>query len=581
MKSPRLRRALLALGGAAGVLFGLEPFGAPLFWLFAPACYVLLADELRSAGWRDRLLWSLFACLAISSLAFQWLVVALIDIGRLSWPGALALFVFQSPLLNLKLVLILLGGAVLTERTALPRPLLFGGLGAAGDLFTYQAFPWFWGNLAGSDPFLRQFAALGGVFALSFLVYFGATLAVDLVRARRAGAKLFDRERSAAAALLVLVYAFGLGRLATLDRGGETVRVAFFQPVTGRALSTDRDDRDFVARALNISFNYGLKTVLEEAGRLDLLVIPESAVPFHGTAPTPENTATGVYSVTFHGIVAYLARLGDVDVLYNELDVIDVADDTVTGPGGTLKRPATLRNLATIYGREGRRRDSYHKQKLVPFGEYLPGENLFPWLRALFPEADYYRPGGKPATLEYAYRPDRESRHFELPGREELESLSNPAKIEADWPARAPAKHGRLAPLVCYEGMWPWLVRGFFTGAADQRPDFLINISNDAWFGDYLANWQHFDAVRIRAIETNRYLVRATLTGAGGVIDPTGGDAVARTPLGREALRAFDLPRRPDASTIYLLVGEWPMYILLLVLLGLGFLRRRPFSDSV
>ncbi len=562
-----LRRLPLAVGCGAGVLLGLEPFGGPLFWALAPGCLYLLARDLETATWRARLFWSLIACLATSVIAFQWLVVALIDIGHLSLPLALILFFAQSPFLNLKIVLVLLGGSFVGPRTRLPGPLLFGALGLAGDLFTYQAFPWYWGNLAGGDLLLRQMASLGGVFALSFLVFFATAVLIELFANWR-GRVPVPRASWLAFALVACVYGYGGLRVATADIGGETVRVAFFQPVTGRALATDRGESGFVGRALNLVFNYGLKTIAEDGGRLDLLIIPESAVPFHGTRAAPETIQHGVYSPTFLGVVAYLARFGDVDVLYNELDVIPGT------PAGT--RPAPLRNLATLFGREGRRRDSYWKLKLVPFGEYLPGEAALPFLRALFPEADYYRPGDSPATLTYEYRPDRARRVFTPPTPEELTLISEPDRILADWPEREGARRGSFAALVCYEGMWPDLVRGFFRGKAGAAaanspdPDFLINITNDAWFGDYLANWQHFDAVKLRAIETNRYYVRATLTGAGGVFDPLGRDFVPRTELGRPAIRHFDLPRRPDAWSVYLSVGEVPLYILLVVTCVLG-----------
>ena len=561
-----------------GVLLGLEPFSQPLFYLIAPLCLIALTDELADAGWRARVLWSVLACLSVSIFAFQWVAVALAGIGQLPWPAAIALFLGQAPFLNLKIVLVILGGSWFLHgptgpRTRLGRPWIFGGLGLAGDLFAYQAFPWYWGNLAGADPLLRQSAFLGGIFLLSFLVFSGSAALLDITRARLRRAAI-TRTLVLPLLPLLLAYGFGVIRISTADLSGPTVRVGFFQPATGPA--SKEEAGDYVTRALNLAFNYGLKTIIDEGGRLDLLLIPETAVPFLSTNPNAANRAAGLYSPTYHGVVAFLARYGDVDVFYNELEII-ARDETQTDVESTAATniPPPIHNLGTIYGREGRRRGSYIKQRLVPFGEYLPGESALPFLRALLPEASNYRPGGTPMPVAYEYRTNRAPVRFLPPTPDEMNSLSDPELIESEWPEHAPGSRGYFLPLICYEGMFPDLVRDFFHGPDAPPPDFLVNISNDAWFGDYLTNWQHFEAVRMRAIETNRYFVRSTLTGAGGVIDPLGRNVIPPTPLGRPAIRTADVPRRPNAWSPYLTVGEWPLYMLLIVLISIGYKMKR------
>jgi apolipoprotein N-acyltransferase len=145
-----------------------------------------------------------------------------------------------------------------------------------------------------------------------------------------------------------------------------------------------------------------------------------------------------------------------------------------------------------FYEREGRRyhnsmvvlgpeRAVYHKRHLVPFGEYIP---LREWLRFLdglikLPVSDI-DPGGpeQPALRVHGHR---------------------------------------VGMAICYESLFPKLIIGDLPEAA-----LLVNASNDAWFGDSLAPWQHLEIARMRARETARYLLRSTNTGISAVIDPRG-----------------------------------------------------------
>ena len=80
----------------------------------------------------------------------------------------------------------------------------------------------------------------------------------------------------------------------------------------------------------------------------------------------------------------------------------------------------------------------------------------------------------------------------------------------------------RFGVVICYEDTDPSLAREYVNPARGDKADFLINISNDGWYGDTSAAWQHLNMVRMRAIENHRWILRATNTGVTAAINPYG-----------------------------------------------------------
>lgn len=180
---------------------------------------------------------------------------------------------------------------------------------------------------------------------------------------------------------------------------------------------------------------------------------------------------------------------------------------------------------------EGVVRSTYDKTYLLMFGEYLPFGELFPVLYELSPNSSRFTAGShvRPVTL-------------------------------GPW---------RIATPVCYEDVLARFTRKM---VREGKPHILINLTNDAWFGDTQEPWIHLVLAKFRAIEHRRYLVRATNSGISAVIDPLG-RVVARTgQLTRENLR-YDV-RMMDRDTLYTKLGDWPGW-LALALVGLMVIIRR------
>jgi apolipoprotein N-acyltransferase len=180
----------------------------------------------------------------------------------------------------------------------------------------------------------------------------------------------------------------------------------------------------------------------------------------------------------------------------------------------------------------------YVKRHLVPFGEYFPVPAFVRrWMRLM--------------SLPYTDA---------VPGGD-------------DQPALAIAGH-TLGLMICYEDVF----------GAEQRhylPDatLLVNVSNDAWFGDSLAPHQHLQIARVRAAEAGRYLLRATNTGITAVIGPRGSVTAQVPQFSTQVLRAA--VRGYDGWTPYARWGDWPVLLAVMVLVLGAYGWRRAQQQSL
>ncbi len=173
----------------------------------------------------------------------------------------------------------------------------------------------------------------------------------------------------------------------------------------------------------------------------------------------------------------------------------------------------------------GRTPGVYYKRHLVPFGEYFP---LRRWLGA---------------TLDLLQIP-----------------MSDFSAGSNDQPPLRAAGYP-LAATICYED-------AFARDAMQGLPDaaFMVNVSNDAWFGDSIAPHQHLQMARMRALEAGRYLLRATNTGMTAVIGPDGKVVAQAAPFVRTSLTENFVPLR--GATPYVRWLDWPVMLSIVALLG-------------
>lgn len=166
----------------------------------------------------------------------------------------------------------------------------------------------------------------------------------------------------------------------------------------------------------------------------------------------------------------------------------------------------------------------YDKHHLVPFGEYVPFSNYISDLgfRGLAANLQGFSAGEGPEVIA---------------------ALGLPPYL----------------PLICYEAIFSYAVK-----TDGKRPEFLLHITNDAWFGDYVGPFQHLAQVRSRAIEQGLPVARAANTGVSAIIDPYG-RVVSSLPLNEKGYLDADLPA-PLSPTLYARSGDLPFLVLLFCL---------------
>jgi len=206
-------------------------------------------------------------------------------------------------------------------------------------------------------------------------------------------------------------------------------------------------------------------------------------------------------------------------------------------------------NSIYVIGHDGSILSVYDKVHLVPFGEYLPFQDL---LERLGLEQLTKVRGG--------FIPGDQRRNQAAPGVPNFLPL---VCYEIIFPGDAVPRRERKGWLYRYVGRyldWPSVA------GSVERPGWLLNLTNDGWFGASAGPYQHFQQARIRAIEEGLPLVRAANSGISAVVDPLG-RIIESLPLGAEGVLDAPLPQ-PTARTFYARWGDGPVGMVL----GLAFL---------
>jgi apolipoprotein N-acyltransferase len=201
-----------------------------------------------------------------------------------------------------------------------------------------------------------------------------------------------------------------------------------------------------------------------------------------------------------------------------------------------------LFNTAIATSARGEITGRYDKQYLLAFGEYLPFGETFPIMYKWSPHSGRFTPG---TSLE--------------PVEIDLKGVKHKASV-----------------LICYEDILP----GFTNRAvAHADPELLINMTNDAWFGDSTEPWEHLALAKFRAVEHRRYLVRSTNSGVSAIVDPTG--AVLEDSLSHPFKdEAHDgVIRWLRGGTVYEALGDGPWYLTAIAAIAMAFRRRTKSPD--
>jgi apolipoprotein N-acyltransferase len=424
----------------------------------------------------------------------------------------------------------------------------------------FSGFPW---NPLGASQYqlvpLIQIASVTGVYGVSFLVVWVSLSlfsAGRMIFARPALRMAWQAEIALPMVVVVALFVFGFARISGQNPSGATLRITLVQPSIPQTLiwNSGEDDKRFQQllelsqQALNST---GLTNHEPRLGApvllgTDLLIWPESALP--------------ALNQTNFIAITNLIRAHNVWLIFN-------AEDAVWRPEAKNQDDFDIFNAAFLLNSEGRFAAVYHKQKLVVFGEYIPLVRWLPFIKWFTPITGSFASGDRPVPFEMERRP---------PARHEPNADSQNAGSETGAPSRV-----KTSTLICFEDMFPELAREY----VQDDTDFLVNLTNDGWFGDSAEQWQHMAGGVFRAVENGVPLVRCCNNGVTCWIDATGRVRdVLKDQNGSEygaGAMTIEVPLQKHAPTFYNRHGDrfgWGCVILASVLLLKRIFVRKGFA---
>lgn len=381
-------------------------------------------------------------------------------------------------------------------------------------------FPWnaIGYGFSGSAAMAQSLSVVGiyGLSLLTVLIACGPAVQAD-ERADEARPPVFWRWPGLLVSAILLIFIWGAGQYRLL-----TAKTEYAEDVNLRIVQANIAQKDkwnpakrseILAAYLELS---NQATSPDRMGIKDvsLLIWPESALPF-----LLQNNQD--------------ARASLAALIPENTKLITGALRRGGKPEKTAPRNAPVYNSIFVVGHNGEIEAIYDKYHLVPFGEYLPfNEQLSKFgLRKL----------------------------VTIPGGFTAAKARNLLRAGSAKP---------FIPLVCYEAIFPQY------SARNKQAHWILNVTNDAWFGTSIGPWQHFEQARARAIEQGLPLVRAANTGISAVVDPYG-RIVHRLGISRRGVIDARLPKRLPV-TLYAQYGNGifaAMLVFLLCLIGVLHIR--------
>jgi apolipoprotein N-acyltransferase len=487
--------AALILAGISGILLALSfpQYGHPVLAWVALAPLIVTLFELHHS-WpafrRGRaVLLGFVAGLFYFGGTVYWTGTVVSQFGGLSAPVGVVVAALLVAYLALfpALFTLCLGwlGAKYGRRAILLAPAVWVTSELARTYF-WSGFPWLLLGYSQTTVLpIAQFASVVGVFGMSALVAMVGTALAYFAISRSRGAIITG---AVTAAALVAITMWGSSRLEnnTLVTQGQPVRVGLIQG------NIPQDQKWDERQADNIRTTYLTLTREAAAKGAQLVLWPESSTP----QPFMDDKAGAER-------IRALVRETGIELLLG-------SDDIDHQTKSYYNAAFLMKNDGTVAGK-------YQKMHLVPFGEFVPLQQLLFFVGPLVEQVGGFTAGPEMVML--------------------------------------PTSHGPISTAICYEIVFPRLV-----GESVSRGSRLLTtITNDAWYGQTSAPYQHFLQAQMRSIEQGRYLARAANTGITGFVDPYG-RVLAKTEIFERAILVGEV-RLLEGRTIYGRIGDLFAYI--------------------
>ena len=435
---------------------GMPGYGIPAlpFICMAP----LLDISVRSTSVRDAARQGWLAGTLASLPLYYWVSHTIAVEGKLGWPlGALAA-ILLSAYLGAYISVAAAGARRLHDRFGDAGLWVFPFLWTVLELartYLFSGFPWmFLGYALSNNDLLRQAADLAGVYGLSFLLALSGTSLYMAGKSWSEGALVQAILRRVAPAVAVVLFLLFYGMIAV--RQEEPPTAGMFRVGIAQG-GVDQSEKWDPANQWEILKIYEELTQQASDAGAKLIVWPETAAPF------------------FYGWKEELTR--ELDRIGREAGIPLIFGAPWFDPedGGNFYNSVFFLDSRGIpVGR-------YDKRRLVPFGEYIPLRQFLFFMNKLTE--------GSPEDFS-----------------------------TGKAPSIFPVEEVRVSPSVCFEVVFPMLIRDTVMEGATV----LVNVTNDAWFGNTVAPHQHLAMARLRSVEMRRPMIRAANSGISAIIDLRG-----------------------------------------------------------
>ncbi len=369
----------------------------------------------------------------------------------------------------------------------------------------FSGFPW---NFLGASQYRQlpviQIAAATGIYGVSFMiVWFSASLvgAVAVFVQSSGGARSSKMDLITPFLALAFVISYGVAKCTRPQSAERQLKIALVQPSIPQTLIWDS------GKGTNRFQKLLELSERAVATKPDLVIWPEAAVP----------NLLRYDEATFATITGFARR--------HHVWMIVGADDAEPKKNPTPGDDADYFNSSFLITPEGKLAGKYNKQHLVIFGEYVPLARWLPFLKWLTPITSGFESGSGPVPFQLT------------------------------------APRVRTSVLICFEDIFPHWVRSH----VEPDTDFLVNITNDGWFGESAAQWQHAASAVFRTVENGLPLVRCANNGLTCWIDSRGGlhDPFLpnTTDAYGEGFKTVEVPILTEGEsrteTIYHRYGDW------------------------
>lgn len=381
--------------------------------------------------------------------------------------------------------------------------------------YIFGGFPW---NLLADSQYrivpLIQFASFTGVYGVSFLIVWTSVsllCGVASILSNPAQRSPWMAEIIMPFTAVVVAFGYGFHQLKKPPAAGREIKLALVQPGIPQQMIWDESKgRERFEDLLRLSEEALAKPA-------DMLVWPEASLPGN-----PIDEQGQIVEP-----IAELARRHKAWLIIGGDDVQATRTET------------NYYNAAFLVDPEGKLANTYRKRGLVIFGEYIPLERWLPFIKWFTPITGSYTAGDRAMQFEIQRRQDSNA-------------------IGANPGASAPGRF-QTSVLICFEDTFPNLARK----SVQPDTDFLVNITNDGWFGEGAAQWQQAAAATFRTVENGVPLVRCANTGLTCWMDANGrwrqlfADENGSVYREGSMTVTIPLPAGKHAQTFYNQHGNW------------------------